>query len=81
MESSEILNQVTGIFKDVLDNEDIELTRITTAHDIDDWDSLTHIELTIAIEKHFKLRFIASEIRNWKNVGEMCDTISNRLAK
>jgi len=80
MESAEILKQVTEIFKDVLDNEDIILTRGTTAHDVEDWDSLTHIELTIAIEKHFKLRFISAEIRNWKNVGEMCDTISKRIA-
>jgi acyl carrier protein len=81
MDSSEIFKQVTEIFKDVLDNEDILLARATTAHDVEDWDSLTHIELTIAIEKHFKLRFISAEIRNWKNVGEMCDTISSRLAK
>ena len=80
MDSSEILKQVTEIFKDVLDNDDIILARETTAHDIEDWDSLTHIELTIAIEKQFRLRFISAEIRNWKNVGEMCDTISKRLA-
>ncbi len=79
MESSEILNQVNTIFIDVLDNPDIVLVRETTANDVEDWDSLTHIQLVVAIEKYFKLRFVSSEIRNWKNVGEMCDAIKNRL--
>ena len=79
MESSEILKQVNAIFIDILDNNDIVLDRETTANDVEDWDSLTHIQLVVAIEKHFRLRFVSAEIRNWKNVGEMCDTISKRF--
>ena len=79
MESSEILKKVNEIFIDVLDNEDIVLFHETTANDVEDWDSLTHIQLVVAIEKYFKLRFTAAEIRNWKNVGEMCDVIMKRL--
>lgn len=78
MENSEIIKEVNDIFKDILDNENIVLARGTTANDIEEWDSLTHIQLVIAIEKHFKIRFTASEIRGWKNVGEMCDAIINK---
>jgi acyl carrier protein len=79
MESTEVLKEVNEIFIRILDNEDIVLKRETTANDVDEWDSLTHIQLVVAIEKHFKLRFTSTEIRTWKNVGEMCDAIEKRL--
>ncbi|MFZ4058425.1 MAG: acyl carrier protein [Ferruginibacter sp.] len=79
MEVADILKQVNDIFIDVLDDDKIVLTETTTSDDVEDWDSLTHIQLVVAIEKHFILRFVSSEIRNWKNVGEMCVAIKNRL--
>lgn len=79
MDKNEILNQVQEIFRDILDEESIVLTAKTTANDIEEWDSLTHIQLIVAIEKQFKLRFNSSEIRKWDNVGEMCDAIKMKL--
>ncbi|MBK7139327.1 MAG: acyl carrier protein [Bacteroidetes bacterium] len=79
MEEQEILSQVVAIFKEELDNEEIELTMESTAKDIEDWDSLSHIHLMVAIEKHFKIRFTSSEISNFKNVGEMVETVKKRL--
>lgn len=79
MDSTAIMKQVNDIFIDVLDNDDIKLTRETSAKDIEEWDSLNHIQLVVAIEKHFKQRFTSSEIQGWKNVGEMCDAIAKRL--
>jgi len=79
MNFSEILKQVNDIFIDVLDEESIVLLGSTKASDVEEWDSLTHIQLIVAIEKHFKIRFNSAEIRNWKNVGELCDAIINRI--
>jgi len=80
MDSLEILKEFTEIFKDILDNDKLLLTMDTVAKDIEEWDSLTHIQLIVAIEKHFKIRFLSSEIRRWKNVGEMVDSVSNKLS-
>ena len=75
MEKSEVLKTINGIFIDILDNEDIVLTNDTTANDVEEWDSLNHIQLVVAIEKKFKIRFSAQEIQSWKNVREMVDSI------
>lgn len=79
MEVNEILKQVNTIFIDVLDEENIRIDRTTTANDIDEWDSLTHIQLVVAIEKQFKIRFTSREIQSWKNVGEMIDCIETKV--
>lgn len=76
MEKTEILENVQDIFRDILDNEDIILTSETTADDIDEWDSLTHIQLVVAIEKAFKIKFTSKEIMSWQNVGDLIDCIS-----
>ena len=57
MEKTEILVKVQDIFRDVLDNEEIVLNNDTSADDIEEWDSLSHIQLIVAIEKHFKIKF------------------------
>lgn len=80
MEHNEILVKVEGIFRDTLDNDDIALTPQTTADDVDDWDSLSHIMLIVAIEKEFKIKFTSKEILSWSNVSEMIDCILTKKA-
>ncbi len=75
MDKKEALKEINDIFIDILDNESITITENTTADDVEEWDSLTHIQLVVAIEKHFKIRFTSREIQNWKHVGEMIDCI------
>lgn len=75
MEKGDILKAVNLIFIDTLDDENIILSYETVADDVEEWDSLNHIQLVVAIEKHFKIRFTAREIQNWQNVGEMIDCI------
>lgn len=75
MEKIEILKAVNNIFIDILDNDNIILIPDTMASEIEDWDSLNHIQLVVAIEKQFKIRFTSKEIQGWKNVGEMVECI------
>ena len=75
MTKEEILKQLEKLFRSVLDDEQIVLTLETTADDIEDWDSLTHIQLVIAIEKAFHVKFTAREIMEWANINEIIDSI------
>ena len=78
METNELLKKVECIFRDILDNDEIELYESTVADDIDEWDSLTHIQLVVAIEKEFGIKFTSREILSWNNVGDMIKTIRNK---
>lgn len=81
MTTEEIIKQVNDIFVEVLDNPDISIKALTTSDDIEEWDSLNHIQLVVAIEKRFGIRFTAAEIVNFNNVGEMCEAIRLKTAK
>ena len=86
MERQEVFEKLTGIFEDVFDIEDVELTDATSADDIEEWDSLSHVQLIVAIEKAFKMKFTSLEIMKftsleimkWKNVGELVDSILSK---
>jgi acyl carrier protein len=80
MERADILNKLNEIFVEVLDNDEIKLTPETTATDVEDWDSLNHIQLVVAIEKQFKVRFNSGEVQSWKNVGEMIDSVQRKIS-
>jgi acyl carrier protein len=79
METEKILSGITKILIEVLDNDSIVLNKETTADDIEEWDSLTHVQLIVAIEKHFDIRFTSTEIQEFRNVGDMCETIKAKL--
>lgn len=75
MEREEILKQVTEIFRDVFEDDEIVISNKTSAIDIPEWDSLIQIELIGANESHFSLRFGMKEILKMENVGDMIDFI------
>lgn len=79
MTREEILGQITEVFANTLDEDNVTLTETSTADDVEGWDSLTHVQLVVAVEKKFKIRFTSREIQSWKNVGEMIDSISSKL--
>lgn len=80
MQKDELLLQIQDIFRDILDDEEIVLTGASTADDVEGWDSLTHIQLIVAIEKQFRVKFTSKEILSWKNVGELIDSLAAKLA-
>lgn len=79
METAEILEKVQGIFCDVFDNEELLVTAETSPDDVEDWNSLSYIQLVVAIERNFGLKFTSKEILSWGNVGEMCKEIAKKM--
>ena len=74
-----IFESVNEIFRDVFDDEDITVGEETTAEDIEDWDSLEHINLIAAIEVKFGIKFTMGQVVSMKNVGEMVDIILKQV--
>ena len=81
MERKEIFEKLTEIFRDVMDNDEIVLEENTTAEDIEEWDSLAHVQLIEKIEEVFGLKFSAKEMMSWEDVGEFVDSIEEKLKK
>ncbi len=77
MTKEAIYETLTEVFQDVFDDEDLQINDQTTADDIEDWDSLTHITLLSAVEEEFDIRFDMKAVHGLKNVGEMVDLIAS----
>ncbi len=80
MTEAEIKSRVERIFRDVLDQPQLCLDRSTTADQVEDWDSLSHINLIAGVEKEFGLKFTLKEIKGLKNVGDMFDLVRSKAA-
>lgn len=72
---STTLNRLTEVFHDVFDDGDIQLARHTSAADVEEWDSLMHVNLVLAAEREFGVRFSSTEVAQLVNVGELIDLI------
>ena len=79
MTRAEILDKVNEIFHDVFDDDSIVVEESTTAEDIEDWDSLTHITLISEIESEFGFKFAMKDVLGMKDVGEMLDIIEKEV--
>lgn len=79
MTKHDIIERLNEVFQDVFDDEDIVVDEETTADDIEDWDSIEHINLISAVESEFGIRFTMGEVSGMKNVGEMISIIESRV--
>jgi len=80
-ERTEIRKRLNRVFREVFGDDGIEISDAMTAKDIDEWDSLMHIVLVVAVEKEFGLRLNAAEVGKLENVGAMIDILQARAKK
>lgn len=78
MKREEVFQRLDKVFQDVFDDDGITVNEATTADDIEDWDSLEHINLVLAVESEFGIKFTIGETTTMHNVGEMVDIILQR---
>lgn len=79
MTREEVFVKLNDVFQDVFDDESITVTETTTADDIEEWDSLEHINLLAAVEQEFGMKFNMGQVVSMKNVGEMADIIMSQI--
>ena len=79
MTREEVYETLNGVFRDVFDDESIEVNDETTSEDVDGWDSLEHINLIAAVEQEFGVKFNMGQVVSMKNVGEMVDIILSQI--
>ena len=79
MTREEVYEQLNEVFRDVFDDDSITVNDATTSNDIEEWDSLEHINLIAAVEQEFGMRFSMGQDVSTKNVGEMVDIILSQV--
>jgi acyl carrier protein len=77
--TNDVYARMTVIFRDVFDDDSIVLREDMTADDLDNWDSLSHVDLVLAIEKEFRIRLTTGEISGLKSVGQLAALVSHKL--
>jgi acyl carrier protein len=75
-----IYEALTKIFEEVFCCDDIKLFPAMTANDLDGWDSFKHVDIILAVEERFRIKFISKEIDRLANVGDIADAIAQKLA-
>jgi acyl carrier protein len=80
MSDTATLDAVQQIMREYFDEDELAITRQTTAQDVEAWDSMNHLNLIIAIEQRFRIKFSNAEVEGLHNVGDLVDTISRKTA-
>ena len=79
MTQRDIFIEVQQIFRDVFDDQELIIDNNTNSDSVDNWDSLNHINLVVAIERKFEIKFKLGELQNLKNVGEMINLLKEKI--
>lgn len=77
----EIVTQLREVFRNVFHDDEIDISPVTTAEDVEGWDSLMHVTLIVAVEKSFGVRFLSGQVAGLKNVGELVALIEKLKAE
>ncbi len=77
---SQTLEQLNEVFQEVFEDDDLQVQPKTSAKDIDEWDSLMHVNLVLAVESRFNVRFTSTEVAALKDVGELTDLVEKKRA-
>jgi acyl carrier protein len=75
----DVLEQIQDICRHVFENPDLLVSLKTTANDVSNWDSLTHIALVLEVEKRFGIKFALGELQDLKNIGSLIDLINQKI--
>ena len=78
---AETLLRTAAVIRDVFDDDELVISRETSAKEVENWDSLSHVSLIIRIEKEFGIRFSSSEVAELQNVGDLIDLIDQKVEK
>ncbi|GHD52859.1 acyl carrier protein [Thalassobaculum fulvum] len=76
----EVMARLTEVFRDVFDDDELTVFPAMTAKDVDEWDSLMHITLVLAVEKEFAVKLNAAEVGKLENVGQMVELLARKAA-
>ncbi|WP_223798269.1 acyl carrier protein [Sphingomonas nostoxanthinifaciens] len=80
MDRAQILSDLTTIMREYFDDETLVLTEDTTADEVEEWDSLSHVNIMAAVEQHFGIKIATAEVDHLKNVGELVNLIEKKTA-
>lgn len=80
MQQQDIYRELTGIFRDILDDDTLQLHPGLTAADVPEWDSFNHINLIVAVESRFGVKFQTAELECLQTVGHLADLIQSKLS-
>jgi len=79
MELQEVIKHVNRIFIELFEDDTIVLDENSDTSSIEAWDSLNHIQIITAIEKHFKIRFDLNDLLNFQNIGDLCRGVQVKI--
>lgn len=79
MTHAALMDRLQSIFRDQFDDDTLVIADATNAEDIEEWDSLAHMELIDTVERTFGIHFTLGEINSFQNVGDLCECILKKL--
>ncbi len=78
MDETILYNRLTTIFRDVLDDDSLQLMPDLTAKDVDGWDSMAHIRVLLSVEQAFRVKFTTAEVGKLERIGDLASLIQSR---